>query len=69
VKRPMIDAEKTARLLRLVFFVGQEIANAAQRPQWNDRGRQMLQKAQEQRGAPERSGARMTLPPVPPRAQ
>jgi hypothetical protein len=30
-----IDAEKQARLTRLVFYLGLEIANAAERPRWN----------------------------------
>ncbi|HJS47547.1 MAG TPA: M20/M25/M40 family metallo-hydrolase, partial [Gemmatimonadales bacterium] len=30
-----INAEKMARLARLIFYLGQEIGNAAQRPQWN----------------------------------
>jgi hypothetical protein len=30
-----IDSEKEARLLRLLFFLGQEIANHPTRPQWN----------------------------------
>jgi hypothetical protein len=30
-----IDSEKEARLLRLLFFLGQEIANNPTRPQWN----------------------------------
>ena len=29
-----IDAEKEARIVRLVFFVGQDVANAAKRPEW-----------------------------------
>ena len=29
-----IDAEKEARILKLLYFLGQEIANAPQRPQW-----------------------------------
>jgi hypothetical protein len=63
-----IDPEKPARVTRLVFFVGQEIANAAQRPQWNDRGRQGLQKVQQ--GGPELApGVPMKLPPVPEPAQ
>jgi len=32
-----IDAEKEARLLRLVFFLGQEVANRPARPKWNPR--------------------------------
>ena len=30
-----IDAEKEARILRLVFYLGQEVANASGRPSWN----------------------------------
>jgi len=30
-----IDAEKESRILRLLFHLGQEVANAPQRPQWN----------------------------------
>ena len=29
-----IDAEKEARVVRLLFFVGQDVANASTRPQW-----------------------------------
>ena len=29
-----IDSEKEARILRLLFYLGQDIANARQRPQW-----------------------------------
>jgi hypothetical protein len=29
-----IDAEKEARIVRLLFFVGQDVANAARRPEW-----------------------------------
>jgi Zn-dependent M28 family amino/carboxypeptidase len=30
-----IDAEKAARIARLVFYLGVEIGNAAERPKWN----------------------------------
>ncbi|MDQ3223938.1 MAG: M20/M25/M40 family metallo-hydrolase [Gemmatimonadota bacterium] len=30
-----IDSEKEARILRLLFYLGQEVANAPGRPQWN----------------------------------
>ena len=30
-----IDAEKEARVTRLIFYLGLEVANAAQRPKWN----------------------------------
>ena len=29
-----IDAEKEARIVKLLFFVGQDVANAARRPEW-----------------------------------
>ncbi|HET9276165.1 MAG TPA: M20/M25/M40 family metallo-hydrolase [Gemmatimonadales bacterium] len=29
-----IDAEKEARILRLIYYLGQEVANAAERPKW-----------------------------------
>ena len=39
-----IDAEKAARIVRMVFYVGLEVADAAQRPQWDpeSRGRVVL---------------------------
>jgi Zn-dependent M28 family amino/carboxypeptidase len=30
-----IDAEKEARIVKLLFYLGQEIANAPERPKWN----------------------------------
>lgn len=30
-----IDSEKESRIIKLVFYLGLEVANAAQRPQWN----------------------------------
>ncbi len=30
-----IDAEKQARIAQLLFYLGQEVANAAERPRWN----------------------------------
>ena len=30
-----LDAEKESRILRLVYYLGREVANGAQRPQWN----------------------------------
>jgi hypothetical protein len=30
-----IDAEKEARIVRLVFYVGLAVANDAERPKWN----------------------------------
>lgn len=32
---PKIDAEKASRILKLVFWLGQEVGNATQRPKWN----------------------------------
>ena len=37
-----IDAEKEARIVRLLFHLGQEIGNAAQRPQWNEASRRRI---------------------------
>ena len=34
-----IDAEKESRILRLLFHLGREIANAPERPRWNPRSR------------------------------
>jgi hypothetical protein len=34
-----IDAAKESRILRLLLYLGQEIANAPERPQWNPRSR------------------------------
>ncbi len=31
-----INAEKAARVLRLIFYFGHEVANADQRPKWNE---------------------------------
>jgi hypothetical protein len=30
-----IDAEKEARILKLIYYIGQEIGNAAEKPKWN----------------------------------
>lgn len=35
-----IDADKEARILRLVFYLGLEIGNATARPKWNEASRQ-----------------------------
>jgi len=41
-----IDSEKEARILKLLFFLGQEIANAPTRPQWNPESyKQIVQQA------------------------
>jgi hypothetical protein len=37
-----LDAEQAARIARLVFYVGQAIANADQPPQWTAEGRRQL---------------------------
>ncbi|MGH7510736.1 MAG: M28 family peptidase [Gemmatimonadales bacterium] len=37
-----IDSEKEARILRLIFYLGQEIGNAAKRPQWNPASREEI---------------------------
>ena len=37
-----IDAEKEARIVKLLFYLGQEIANAAQRPQWEPESRRRI---------------------------
>jgi hypothetical protein len=31
-----IDSEKEARILKLLFYLGQDIANAPRRPAWNE---------------------------------
>ena len=41
-----IDAEKEARIVKLVFYLGLEVANAAQKPQWNPESyKQIVQQA------------------------
>jgi len=37
-----IDAEKEARIVRMVFYVGLEVANATARPQWNPESRREI---------------------------
>jgi hypothetical protein len=37
-----IDAEKEARVLRMVYWIGQDVANAASRPQWNEESRRRI---------------------------
>jgi Zn-dependent M28 family amino/carboxypeptidase len=39
-----IDAEKEARLLRLIYLLGLEIGNAPERPRWNDASYQKIVK-------------------------
>jgi Zn-dependent M28 family amino/carboxypeptidase len=39
-----IDAEKESRIVKLVFYLGLEVANAAERPRWNpDSYKQIVQ--------------------------
>jgi hypothetical protein len=40
-----IDAEKEARIVRMVFYVGLEVANATARPQWNPASRAQIVEA------------------------
>lgn len=37
-----VDADKAARVARLMFYFGLEVAQAGARPEWTDAGRQML---------------------------
>jgi Zn-dependent M28 family amino/carboxypeptidase len=37
-----IDAERTVRILRLAFYITQEVANAAERPKWNEESHKMI---------------------------
>ena len=37
-----IDAEKEARIVRMVFYIGLEVANATARPQWNPESRRQI---------------------------
>ena len=34
-----IDAEKASRIVKMVFFLGLDVANAEERPQWNPASR------------------------------
>jgi hypothetical protein len=38
----LIDAEKASRIARMVFYIGLDVANAAQRPQWNPESRRRI---------------------------
>jgi len=40
-----IDAEKAARIVRMVFYVGLEVANTTSRPQWNPASRAQIVEA------------------------
>ncbi len=37
-----IDAEKEARIIRMVFYIGLDVANTAARPQWNPESRRRI---------------------------
>ena len=37
-----VDAEKEARIVKLVYFLGMEIANASERPKWNEESRKKV---------------------------
>jgi hypothetical protein len=37
-----VNPEKAARVARLIFYFGQEVAQAEARPEWTDAGREML---------------------------
>jgi Zn-dependent M28 family amino/carboxypeptidase len=37
-----IDAEKASRIVKMVFYVGLEVANATERPQWNPESRRQI---------------------------
>lgn len=38
----LVDAEKAARVARLIFYFGYEVAQADERPDWTEAGREML---------------------------
>jgi len=37
-----IDAEKEARIVRMVFYIGLDVANATARPEWNPASRREI---------------------------
>jgi hypothetical protein len=37
-----IDAEKAARIVQMVFYIGLDVANATERPQWNPESRRQI---------------------------
>ena len=41
----LIDAEKAARIVRMVFYIGLDVANATERPQWNPDSRRQIVEA------------------------
>jgi hypothetical protein len=40
-----IDAEKEARIVRMIFYIGLDVANAAARPEWNPESRRRIVEA------------------------
>jgi hypothetical protein len=44
-----IDAEKESRILRLIYFLGEDVANARQRPKWNPESYRKIVTPQPQR--------------------
>jgi len=40
-----IDAEKAARIVQMVFYIGLDVANATERPQWNAESRRRILEA------------------------
>ncbi len=40
-----IDAEKASRIVKMVYYVGLEVANATERPQWNPESRRQIVEA------------------------
>jgi Zn-dependent M28 family amino/carboxypeptidase len=40
-----IDAEKASRIVKMVFYLGLDVANAAERPQWNPESRRHIVEA------------------------
>jgi hypothetical protein len=38
-----VDCEKAARVARLMFYLGYEVAQADERPQWTEAGKEMLE--------------------------
>ncbi|MFI5214587.1 MAG: M28 family peptidase [Gemmatimonadales bacterium] len=40
-----IDAEKASRIVKMVFYLGLDVANAAERPQWNPESRRQIVEA------------------------
>jgi hypothetical protein len=42
---PLIDAEKAARIVRMVFYIGLDVATTTERPQWNPESRRQIVEA------------------------